>query len=303
MADELAGSPFTDGPAEKAPETEVDPDAPEQETDGGVSMSETDDADPIKGQPADEDDDAEDVDFEGETFRLPRKLKDALMRHADYTRKTMEIAETRKATEAEKASLAEMRQQIDAAKEFQAKHLQDIGTLTALDQQLQRYAQVDWDKLIDEDPVHAQKLDRQYRALQQQRQQTEYRIRQADQKAQDEQRQQAAKLAADNRKLLPELIPDWSDDKARQLRDYAIKAGLPERQVDSVIDARQIAILHKAFLYDQLASKRQQPKPKPEPAKPVTRVKPATAKAEKDPDKMSSEEWLKWREGQLKARG
>ena len=40
------------------------------------------------------------VEFEGKTYKVSPEIKDALLRQADYTKKTMEVAEQRKAYEA-----------------------------------------------------------------------------------------------------------------------------------------------------------------------------------------------------------
>ena len=298
QADNPLAEPATKEPAhEQDASTEI---ATDQETDGGEVVSEAEEPESPDGDdPEGDDDDAEDVEFEGEKYRLPRKLKDALMRQADYTRKTQEAAEIRRAAEAREASLQDEREQLQQAREFQSRHMKELGQLAAIDQQLERYQRLDWSALIDSDPIQAQKVNLEYQQLRDQRNQTEQRIRQADEQALAEQWQRAAKLNEENRRKLTEYIPDWSDTKAREVRDFAIRQGLPARQVDSVVDARQIAILHKAYLYDQLASKRQQPKPKPAPATPVKRVKPAAAKASKNPDDMSDEEWLALRRRQL----
>jgi hypothetical protein len=47
------------------------------------------------------DDDSEEVDYEGEKYKLPKKLKDALLRQQDYTQKTQQVAEQRRAIEAQ----------------------------------------------------------------------------------------------------------------------------------------------------------------------------------------------------------
>ena len=61
-------------------------------------------------------------------------------------------------------------------------------------------------------------------------------------------------------------------------------------------------VLHKAELYDQLVAKTQgKPKPAPQEA-PVTRITATKATANKDPDKMSVDEWKRWREAQVKRR-
>ena len=40
--------------------------------------------------------DDEEVEYEGKTYKVPKELKGALMKNADYTQKTQEVAEQRK---------------------------------------------------------------------------------------------------------------------------------------------------------------------------------------------------------------
>ena len=89
-------------------------DAPEVDAES-YSDDETPEADadgaPDEGQP---EDDTEEVDWDGAKYRVPKPLKDALLRQADYTRKTQELAEQRRTVEQHFTSLtqqAELQQQ------------------------------------------------------------------------------------------------------------------------------------------------------------------------------------------------
>ena len=65
----------------------------------------------IEGAATDEaESEVEDVDWEGKKYAVPKELKDALMRQSDYTRKTQEIAETRRALEAKEAEIQQRAQ-------------------------------------------------------------------------------------------------------------------------------------------------------------------------------------------------
>ena len=74
-------------------------DAPEVDAES-YSDDETPEADaegaPDEGQP---EDDTEEVDWDGAKYRVPKPLKDALLRQADYTRKTQELADQRRTVE------------------------------------------------------------------------------------------------------------------------------------------------------------------------------------------------------------
>ena len=62
--------------------------------------NESGDGQPQDGQATNQDDDSEEVEHEGQKYRIPKALKSALMMNADYTRKTQEVAEQRPAQRA-----------------------------------------------------------------------------------------------------------------------------------------------------------------------------------------------------------
>src|SRR5436190_11305948 len=119
--------------------------------------AETDGLDPESGPESEEgDQDAdgnqlEDIEHEGRTYQVPRALKGALMMHADYTRKTQELAEERRAAEAERADHAE-------AADMRA-------GLSALEHKLAALEAVDWAALRSQDPQAAEQMLQQARHL------------------------------------------------------------------------------------------------------------------------------------------
>ena len=52
-------------------------------------------------------------------------------------------------------------------------------------------------------------------------------------------------------KVLQENIPEWSNEMYNDIRGYAIAQGLPEDQVNTIVDPMVIQILNKSRLYDQ----------------------------------------------------
>lgn len=131
------------------------------------------------------------------------------------------------------------------------------------------------------------------------------------------QRQQALQHAE---RAVLETIPEWRNPETRQaevaevakvIGDYVGKYyGEHAPQVmaeinDGVYGPMPIVLARKAMLYDKLmqkvaARKAGRAEETAAPA-PVRQVR-TSGGASKDPDKMSSDEWLKWREGQLKKR-
>ena len=193
------------------------------------------------------------------------ELQKGYSRTQDYTRKTQQIAETRKAVEAEASAIRAEREQ----------YAQLLG---ALKQQLESTeAPVDMDRLYNEDPIEwvrqsevmRQKQDK-LAAIQSEQQRLSQLT--AQQRAQEMQ----AHLATQQEALI-QAVPEWKDSKKAQaekalLVEFGKKIGFSDEELKNVYDHRAVIALRKAALYDQMMSKRGQIKPVvnngPRPAKP-----------------------------------
>ena len=194
------------------------------------------------------------------------ELQKGYSRTQDYTRKTQQIAEARKQTEAELQAVRAEREQY-------------AQLLSALESQVQQVAQpnIDWDRLYQEDPIEWVRQrevmrDNQDRAAAIQSEQQ--RLNQLSQQEQAQFMQQ--KLQHEQEALLA-AIPDWKDAKKAQaekalLVEFGQKIGFTPDELKSVVDHRAVLMLRKAALYDQMMSKRGNIKPVtnngPRPAKP-----------------------------------
>lgn len=236
-------------------------------------------------------DDSEEIDYEGEKYKVPKVLKEAFLRQQDYTKKTQEVAEQRRAFEQQQAQEKESIQR-------QRQHIQDYAQIHALDMQIKQFEGVDWAKMIDADPVEAMKLDRQYRTLADMRQGIATRIQQVEAQEAFSQQQHVAKLIEEGREVLKREIPNWSEQTQKSVSEYAISFGFKPEEVAQVIDPRHVKVLHKAMLYDQMM-KKAATTPKAE-VKPISKVSSSRDGSQKDPDKMTTEEWTKWRNQQLR---
>lgn len=239
----------------------------------------------------------EEVEYEGEKYKVPPQLKDALLRQADYTRKTQEVAEQRKQIEAQ---AAEVRQRA----EQQQRYVAEMAEVVALDKQMQQYQQLDWQELIDTDPQGAMKLQHQLSQLQAKRAELAHNLTQKQQQDALNEQQAIAKRVQEADAYLRREIPNWSDERSNQLMKYGVDLGIqPEVLSQAVINQPVLAkLLHKAEMFDQL-EKKQAARPKPAgQEKPVTRITAARSTVQKDPDKMTSDEWLKWRNAQVNKR-
>ena len=192
------------------------------------------------------------------------ELQKGYSRTQDYTRKTQQIAETRKAVEAEASAIRAEREQ----------YAQLLG---ALKQQLESTeAPVDMDRLYNEDPIEwvrqsevmRQKQDK-LAAIQSEQQRLSQLT--AQQRAQE----MNAHLATQQEALI-QAVPEWKDSKKAQaekalLVEFGKKIGFSDEELKNVYDHRAVIALRKAALYDQMMSKRGQ-------IKPVVNNGPRTAK-------------------------
>lgn len=86
---------------------------------------------------AEPEDDTEEIDHDGQKFRIPKALKDSFLRQADYTRKTQEVAEERRTVAAERERIAQQA-------EIHAATMEGRVKLAVLDQQLEQLNTMDW---------------------------------------------------------------------------------------------------------------------------------------------------------------
>ena len=240
-------------------------------------------------------DDLDDVEYEGKQYKLPKELKDALLRQADYTRKTQEIAEQRRQIE-QHAQQAQLAMQATAA--FQKEYAQ----LQNYDAQLEQLRAIDWNAAINEDPQTAMKLQVRFNELMRNRGEVAEKIGRIQQDV--EQRRQATLAEAIQRgeAELKTSIPGWGDEMRRDIVKTAQGLGFSPDELSGITDPRMVKVLHKAYLYDKAQQKLQKATPSTA-AKPATVIKSGKGSNTVNPDKMSADDWVKWREGNLKKQG
>ena len=167
---------------------------------------------------------------------------------ADYTKKTQELAENRKAVEAEAKAIIEAQQ----VRDTYAQRLQAVEQLLTMNDSPEDIAsmkendQIGWAIKVAEMTEKKEQLEavraEQQRIAQQQ---------QAD-RAQAMQRQIAQESAK-----LAEVLPEFSDKaKGEQLRseirNYGKTVGFTDQELSQVYDSRHVLVLHKAAMYDKL---------------------------------------------------
>jgi hypothetical protein len=213
-------------------------------------------------------------------------------RTADYTRKTQEIAETRKAVEAERVKIEEA----NKLRDTYAQRLQLIEQMLN-----QQESGEDLATLKETDPIgYATKV-----AEQVEREKQLAAVRAEQQRiAQQQQAEHSERLKqhlAQEAQKLAEAIPEFADPVKSQVvkadvRNYAKGIGFSDQELAQAYDHRAITALYKAMQYDKLMGK------KPEANKKVSQAPKMLKPGTSTPEARQSQE-VKQMRGRLKQSG
>jgi len=273
--EELEGEdPHTDEDADEVDEAEddntSDEEEEEDESEDATQESELDELDneidmdfkvPVKIDGEESEVSMEELVANYQTKQSQSKKGDELAEQAKVLEQTREQAEIYARVN------AELLQREDAKDQSVLKHLQD---------------QVD--KAFEEDDYQASKLNNKLGKAKE-----EYSTRKASrnnllqgmsQQLGQQAQEQFGKQVEHFNQVVPELIPDWSEDVAMSNRKFALSIGLDERMVDSIVDPMMIKAIDG---YRRLSenSDKGTAKRKQTPVKRVPTKKPVTAKTKK----------------------
>jgi hypothetical protein len=189
----------------------------------------------------------------GEVIEVEQgELQNYVLRQQDYTKKTQEVAAERKQLNEERNSLR--------AIQSLANQLQDEYD------SLKKVEEVDnsdeyWEQLKAENPMQflVERQEMQEKSSERElAQQKVYHMQQ--QLAQQNKLEQQRTLYAEAQKL-EELIPEWRDQATAEkekaaLMQYGRANSYSDEELNNVSDSRAINMLRKAFLWDELQSKK-----------------------------------------------
>ena len=190
------------------------------------------------------DPDTFDLELDGEVHTLPAALKGAVLRQADYTRKTQELAEHRRALDVDRQALAERVSAHEGASK-------DRLRLAALDHQIEDFEGVDWDGYAAADPEGAQSMWTTFQQLGQAREQLAYAVNHHEERGALQAARKAAETMAETGRTLAREIDGWSPEVAGKLVDYAQAFGVTMEELQEMADPRLWKLLHKAWRADQ----------------------------------------------------
>lgn len=234
---------------------------------------------------APEDDEYEEIERGDKKYRIPKPLKGELLMQQDYTRKTMELAEQRKALEAAKA-------EIEQARTLTTEERKAWGKLESLHEQVSAYEKVDWDALERADPVEAQRHWRLFQTAQNERNKTAAALQRQQAERTTLAQQEAAKRRQERDEQVAKEIPNWVTRKG-ELEKFAAQHGYTPEGLAENAGANDYKLLHLAeigarFIERQRAAAKAAASGAVKPAPEVG----GTAAAGIDPKSLSMEQYI-----------
>ena len=247
------------------------------------------------GNPIEDDADLDEwTDDKGRVHKVPKALKEAELRQADYTRKTQELAAERKALAAanEQAAKLVALQQAVVAEQADLKAIEKSeAEWRAFQPRTQEEAEERRDRLDD---------------LRIAREQTAQAMHQKAYQATQEAQHSDAKALADMRAELPKIIQGFSPELETKIAQFAVAdLGFQPEEISAVRDPKIVKVLHLAMLGKQASAKQSAAKTvqAQQATAPAPTVGGKTAPASGLSDRLSADEWVRRRNDQLRKRG
>jgi len=170
--------------------------------------------------------------------------------------------------------------------------IEDVAKITSLDQQLNQYANVNWNQLSDNDFVEAQKLFFTYNQLQQERSQLVSQFEVKKQQVVQKQTQLMAEKIAKGKEILAKEIPNWSPETNQALLSTGKDYGFSDAELNAIVDPRHVKVLHDAMQWRKL-QQNSVVKKKVSNAKPVVKPGSKDTKAEANSNHRNLREQLR----------
>lgn len=269
--------------------------APEQESTASEADESTDQDDGSEPE-------FEEVDFNGNRYKVPKELAPHLMMQKDYTQKTQTLAEEKRQWEAQRVA---ERERIQREEDLSQEIIDDVAQLRAIDARLRMLSEVNPYSLSPQD---YQRYSIELTQAQQAKEALNANVSSKKQALAADREQHfatAVSQAIENLNKPDERLgwPGKYDNAVvESLNQTAKEIGIPEHMLKGIADPAVVKAFHLAKIGLETLKKQKAAvaaKPQSPEAKPVPTVTNAKAKSVVNPEKLSTEEWVKWRNKQL----
>lgn len=261
---------------EETKEVEATEDEPESEE---SDEEEPDDEDESEEDSEDEDEEEKDYLFkftDGEEEIIVKNLEEAkkgYLRQRDYTKKSQEVAATKKQLDEASSDL------LGVKKEY----LEGVAQVKAMaSTQLAKFVNVDWETLHKDDPLQFDDLKGEFEAAKLSYEQAQTKEREEKSSFDEETQKYVAQIREEEFVKLKEAVPEVAEQGSEYLTkvtEYAMDAyGFEQGELTSILDSRQVMALIDAYKYNESNSKIKSGKVK---AKAIQSIKPKGTKSKR----------------------
>ena len=178
-----------------------------------------------------------------ETDVTLEELQSGYLKQSDYTKKTSELAEQRKAVMLEAQAIQQERNQ----------YAQALGQMkTDAEKQLEEYKALDWNTLREQDPMLFMQRRDEQRELEKSIEDSNKEQQQLQLQNQQYHVQKFNHEVESGRQKLLTIMPDWNDKVSKSVREFGLGQGFSSEELSGITDARSMAVLRKAMMYDNI---------------------------------------------------
>jgi hypothetical protein len=248
--DDLANVFLPEGEQEDAP------DESEEETDESEGSEAEEEGDDEPGE--DEEARKFTIKVDGKEIQLTEaELIERAQKGTDYSNKTMAVAEERKAIDAERKRVSEIRSQTEQQLTETANRLQAYSEY--IESQMGAMPNV---AMLDHDTAGYLRQKEQYEARRGQLQQAYAGLQQIEQERNLQRQAEIAQRAEATEKILKDTLPGWDNGMLETLAEYAGTLGLnPQTADQAMLTPGFWELAHKAKAYDAIQAKKAEMKP------------------------------------------
>lgn len=295
LADELetANEPEAKEPDLQEVETPEEP--VNLESDEGEAETDEENPDGVDDEGGDDAAQFVEVEYNGKTYQVPPELEKAIMLDRDYTQKSQANAET-------KRQLETRMQEVEQLGRVTNEEMGIKVHLMGIDEQLQQYANVDWQRLENEDPIGAQSHWRQYQTLKDRYTQALGHLQQKEQERTQLAEQETERRMEETLKFAQKNIKGWTPEIDAKVTRFAMtELGFDQATLKGALSPQVYRTLYLAEVGFNALSRQQGAKPaQPVKAKPLQKVNAkANPSAKRSLAEMDMDEYVATRMKQM----
>jgi hypothetical protein len=258
-------------------EVEEDTEVETEEDEGDAEVGDSDEVEvESEAQEMTTEEELHTVKVDGEEYEVNlEELKKGYQLEQNYTKRVQKLQEESKELDTLKTNLNAERQQY-----LQLMELAATTQMAEVNKAKELLSTID----KEADPVAYVKQQLRVQDIEDNIRQSVAGFQQAKAQAEQQQKEERDKIVQQEQEKLSALIPEWlSPDFQKAVIDYAKAQGYSDSDLSTIISARDVSLINKARLYDELVSNKATVKKKRQPVvkKKVKAKTPASAQTRK----------------------